>query len=169
MPPGQKSRHSLAAAPRTMLAGALLVAMSMLVAEAARAHDLPGQLIAASKMIPVSEGLGGRQRCSAISDLSNRLRIPFSFGDHQTFTDGGSGYRRDTKGAYFGDGPKGEPAPPFVQALLDAGAAKRVTLTWVERTTTPTGTIPHLLDTGVPGSPSNDKPLFVTRESEIGR
>ena len=166
MPPEEKPRGRSAAAVRTMLAGALLVTITMPIAEAARADDLTDQLIAASKMIPVTDGLGGRQRCSAISDLSNRLRIPFSFGDHRTFTDGGPGYARNTKGAYLGDGPQGEPAPPFVQALLDAGAARRVTLTWVERTTTPTGTIPHLQDTGVPGgAPANDKPLFVTRQT----
>ena len=141
--------------------------MSVPVASAAGTDDLQSLLIKASNLIPDTEGLGGRQRCSAISGLGNLLRIPFSFGDHKTFTDGGTGYARDTKGAYLGDGPKGATAPPFVQALLDAGAASRVTLTWVERTTTPTGAIPQLKDTGVAGAPSNDKPAFVTRDTKL--
>ena len=167
MTPAQEPRRNGSRGILAMLSGALLAAGSGPVARATGMDDLPGLLIKASTMIPVTEGLGGRQRCSAISGLDNLLYIPFSFGDHQTFTDGGAGYARDTKGAYLGDGPKGEPAPPFVQALLDAGAATRVTLTWVERTTTPTGAIPQLQDTGVAGAPGNDKPAFVTREATM--
>jgi hypothetical protein len=158
---GAEARPGCAASFQAMRAGALLASLTLPVA-AARADDLPSLLMAAAKLIPATEE--GRMRCSAIADLSNQLRIPFSFGDHQTFTEGGAGYARDTVGAYLGDGPKGEPAPPFVQALLDAGAARRVTLRWVVRTTTPTGAIPHLQDTGAPTAPTNDRPLFVTRE-----
>ena len=167
MDASQKPRRGRVGVLRTVLGGALLVATCVPVASAAGTDDLPALLIKASAMIPVTEGLGGRQRCSAISGLGNLLRIPFSFGDHKTFTDGGASYARDTRGAYLGDGPKGEPAPPFVQALLDDGAAKRVTLTWVERTTTPTGAIPQLQDTGVAGTPGNVRPAFVTREATL--
>ena len=163
----QKPRRGRAGVLRATLGGALLAAMSVPVASAAGTNDLPSLLIKASNLIPGTEGLGGRQRCSAISGLGNLLRIPFSFGDHRTFTDGGTGYARDTKGAYLGNGPKGEPVPPFVQALLDAGAARKVILTWVERTTTPTGAIPQLQDMGVAGAPSNDKPTFVTRDTKL--
>ena len=167
MASAQKPRRGRAGILRATVGGALLAAMSVPVASAAGTDDLPSLLIKASNLIPGTEGLGGRQRCSAISGLGNLLRIPFSFGDHQEFIDGGTGYARDTKGAYLGDGPKGGPAPPFVQALLDAGAARLVTLTWVERTTTPTGAIPQLQDTGVAGAPSNDKPAFVARDTKL--
>ena len=88
-------------------------------------------------------------------------------GDHQTTVDGSDSYSRDAKGAYLGDGPKGEPAPPFVQALLDAGAARRVTLTWTQRTTTSTGRIPHLQDLGAPTSQGSGAPAFVTRQATL--
>ena len=164
---GQKPRRGHAGFVGLTLGGALLAVACVPAASAAGADDLPGLLVRASTLIPVTEGIGGRQRCSAISGLSNLLRIPFSFGDHQTFTDGGTGYTRDTKGAYLGDAPKGSQPPLFVQALLDAGAAKRVTLTWVERTTTPTGAIPQLQDTGVTGRPGNDRPAFMTRDTKM--
>ena len=150
---------------RVMLAAASLTAVSLPAAEVALANDLLGQLIEASKKIPATEE--GRERCSQIEGLQNRLNMPFTLGDHRIFTDGTTGYHRDAVGAYLGDGPKGEPPPLFVQALLDAGAARRVTMTWIERTTLPTGVVPHLQDTGVPNKPGDDRPAFVTRQATL--
>ena len=150
---------------RVALAAASLTAVSLPAATAALADDLLGQLIEASKQIPATEE--GRERCSQIEGLQNRLSMPFTLGDHRIFTDGTAGYDRDAVGAYLGDGPKGEPPPLFVQALLDAGAARRVTMTWVERTTLPTGVVPHLQDTGAPNNPGDDRPAFVTRQATL--
>ena len=98
-----------------MLGGALKVGL-LLIGGRARAEDLSDLLLRASRLMPTTEE--GRMRCSAIENLSNQLRIPLSFGDHQIFTEGGSGYARDIVGVYLGDSPMGEPASPFVQALL---------------------------------------------------
>lgn len=163
--PSDQTRLLGAAPFRALLGGGLLALAWLPSADASPADDLPDQLMKASRLIPVTEE--GRERCAPLNGLDNLLRIPFSFGDHRTFANGGAGYGPDTKGAYLGDQPKGQPAPPFVQALLDAGAAKRVRLTWVERTTMPTGAIPHLQDTGAPVGSGNEKPAFVTRETTL--
>ncbi len=150
---------------RVVLAVASLTAASLPAAHAALADDLLSQLIEASKQMPATEK--GRERCSQIEGLQNRLNMPFTLGDHRIFTEGTAGYTRDAEGAYLGDGPKGEPPPLFVRALLDAGAARRVTMTWVERTTLPTGVVPHLQDTGAPDKSGDDRPAFVTRQATL--
>ena len=150
---------------RVMLTAVSLAAVSLPAARAAQTDDLLSHLIEASKLIPATEK--GRERCSLIEGLQNRLNMPFTLGDHRIFTDGTAGYTRDAEGAYLGDEPKGEPPPLFVQALLDARGAHRVTMTWVERATMPTDVIPHLQDTGVPNKPGEDRPAFVTRQATL--
>ena len=161
----QRPRGSGRCAFRRVALVASLAVMSLPTANAALADVLLSQLIEASKLIPATEK--GRERCSQIEGLQNRLNMPFTLGDHRVFTDGTAGYTRDAVGAYLGDGPKGELPPLFVQALLDAGVAHRVTMTWVERTTMPTGVVPHLQDTRVPDKPGDDRPAFVTRQATL--
>ena len=78
---------------RVVLAAAYLTTVSLPAAKAALADDLLGQLIEASKKIPATEE--GRERCSLIDGLQNRLNMPFTLGDHRIFTDGTAGYDRD--------------------------------------------------------------------------
>lgn len=49
----------------------------------------------------------------------------------------GAAYNADTAGVLFGDGPRGITPTPFVQALMAAGAVRRVPVTWVVHTTHP--------------------------------
>lgn len=134
----------------TLGLAAMLTLAQPMVASAAKADDLPAQLLAASRSIPVEPD--GRKVCIAITGLANDLRIPAVLVGQSGAGGTSEGYSASTVGAYLGDSPAGAPAPPFVQALLDAGAARRIPLTWTQQMRVPTGYPPQLTDTGTVSS-----------------
>ena len=141
---------------------ALTTAVQLAAAAAARAADLPGELLTASKLIPIDAD--GRQVCLQINGLTNQLGLPMVIGRALTSVEATSAYTAETQGVYLGDGPSGVPAPPFVQALLDAGAAERIKLTWVDRRSILTLGVPRLLDTGIAASAAPASPAAPSRE-----
>ena len=142
---------------------ALLALAQPVVASAARADDLPAQLLAASREIPVEPH--GRQVCIPITGLANDLRTPSVLVDRGEVGGTSEGYSASTVGAYLGDGPTGAPAPPFVQALLDAGAARRIPMSWTQHLRVPTGYPPQLTDTGtVPSAAPPPRPAYEDRD-----
>ncbi len=145
----------------------LLVLAQPAAAAAALADDLPAQLLAASRAIPIQPD--GRQVCIPLGGLANDLRPTAVLDDGSGSGGGSGGYSASTIGAYLGDGPAGAPAPPFVQALIDAGAAQRVPLRWTQHVRVPTGYPPQLMDTGtVPSAAAPPRPAFEDRELRSG-
>ena len=77
------------------------------------AADIVSDLLHAAELIPVDDQ--GRRLCRPVQPTSPPVGIPFV-----REIPGEDAYSIRTHGAYFGDGPPG-PAPPLVQALIDAG------------------------------------------------
>ncbi len=141
-----------------MLVGTATVVSTSMWPCAARADDLPAQLVAASRLIPV--GPNGRQTCISLQGLGNQGGKQVTPGSQLRTGDGVPPYSAATRGAYLGNGPADAPAPPFVQALLDAGAARRVPLYWERHYRPPAMVVPQLQDLGTarPGQPAPAPP-----------
>lgn len=145
-----------------VLAATTAIVTTSLWPGAARAEDLPVQLVAASRLIPV--GPNERQVCIPIQGLGNQGGSSVIPGRQRSVGDGAPSYSAATKGAYLGNGPASVPAPPLVQALLDAGAARRISL-YRERHYRPRAmVVPQLQDLGTvhpsgPPAPSPPPPV----------
>ena len=100
-------------------------------APAARAEDLPGELVAAAKLIPATDQ--GLRVCFPISGLENVREVHSIVDPPPDGSDPGRIYTTASRGAYLGDGRPGVPAPPFAQALIDTGAVERLEVRWRER------------------------------------
>jgi hypothetical protein len=136
-----------------LLAGALTTAP-------ARSADLSDALLAAAKAD--TDPAERRRACAefqpmsisaGLGNLAEAKRIPIS---------GLSDLPDDTRGVHLADAPAGGAAPPFVQALLDAGAASRLTLGWTRVVTVPTHAVPVLRDLGIalpPNAPPPEPPF----------
>lgn len=151
------------------MAGAIAIVLSSRgsATGASPVDHLPSELLTALRLFPVDRG--GSPSCLSIDGLRNRLAFPLAFGDRQVAVRSSDAYSPRTEGAYLGDGPVGAPAPPFVQALIDAGAAARVRLTWVRHVRTPTPGAPSLQDTGTGRAmpAQNPPPAFRTQEESL--
>lgn len=115
----------------------------------AGAADLLGDILAASAQMPVDLG---RRQCLGIQGLGDLVRLPVIIGEQRVTVSATAGYSPSTQGAYLGSGPADNAPPPFVQALLDAGAAARVPLAWVQGTREMRAVMPPLQGTGSPGA-----------------
>ncbi len=144
--PGAAPRRARVAGCTTAGAIAIVLSSHGSATGASPVDHLPSELLTALRLFPVDRS--GSPSCLSIDGLRNRLAFPLTFGDRQAAVRNSDAYSPSTEGAYLGDGPVGAPAPPFVQALIDAGAAARVRLTWVRRVRTPTLSVPSLQDTG---------------------
>ena len=123
-------------------------AMTLLLSQA-RADELPGLLIAAAKLMPATEE--GRTRCSIVNPappLSDASATPTppenSLKDDEDYT-------ASTQGAFLGVTAPAMVAPPFQQALLEAGAAKRYRLQVSQRARVPNPLRGNGLPSFVPG------------------
>ena len=118
-----------------------------LVGSAAAARDLPAELLAAARAIPASTP--GHEVCLG-------FRTAFEFAPTRAGGDGKPATRpftADVRGAYLGGRAIGDPIPPFVQALLDAGAAERLHTIWVRHVQVPTMAVPRMRDLGTTSQP----------------
>lgn len=115
----------------------------------AGAANLLDDILAASARLPPDLGL---RQCLGIQGLGNFVRLPAIIGEQRVTVSAAAGYSPSTQGAYLGSGPADVAPPPFVQALLDAGAATRVPLAWVQRTREMRAVMPPLQDTGSSGA-----------------
>lgn len=133
-----------------IMVAAVVVTVSV---SSAGADDLPNQLLAAARLIPVT--LSGRQVCLPIGlgSLTNSIGTGIVQNG-----DGPDAYRLDTQGIYLGDTPAGAPPPPLVQALIERDAATRLQITWTQHRTILDMSIPHLADLGVGPSPPLQTP-----------
>ena len=86
----------------------------------ARAGDLPEDLLAAAKAD--HDPAETRRACSELQAMTIKVGLA-SLADAQAHFSGLSDLPPDTRGVHLADSQTGAPAPPFVQALLDAGVA----------------------------------------------
>ena len=118
-----------------------------IVGSAAAARDLPAELLAAARAIPA--GTPGHEVCLGFHTASE-------FAPTRAGGNGKPATRPFTavvRGAYLGGRAIGDPIPPFVQALLDAGAAERLHTTWVRHVQVPTMVVPRMRDLGTASQP----------------
>ena len=112
---------------RACLAAA--VALLALGPKAAQADDLPATLVAAAAEFGKA---ANERQCAFITGLSQHL--PARGGPDTAISVAPTeSYGPATVGAYLGDDLPGQTPPAFVQALVDAGVAKAVALTWMGR------------------------------------
>lgn len=146
------------------MAGAIVLSSHGSATGTSPGDHLPSELLTALRLFPVDRS--GSPSCLSIDGLRNRLAFPLAFGDRQVAVRSSGAYSPSTEGAYLGDGPVGVPAPLFVQALIDAGAAARIRLTWVRRVRTPTLSVPSLQDTGAERAVPAQNPPPASRTQE---
>lgn len=115
----------------------------------AGAAGIMDDILAASARMPPDLG---RRQCVGIQGLSDAVRLPVVIGGLRVTVPATAGYSSSTQGVYLGSGPAEWTPPPFVQALLDAGVAVRVPLSWVQRIREVQAVMPSLRDTGSPGA-----------------
>ncbi len=118
----------------------------------ASAGDLPALLLAAARLMPATQE--GSVKCYRLGDRGNGPRLPYAMGEHRTGVAGTAEYSASTVGAYLGAVSRGAPASPLVQALVDAGVARLIPLTWLQHTLLPGQHAPTQQDVeGTPASP----------------
>lgn len=101
------------------VAGAVAaLALAAADAEPARAEDLPAALVAAARLIPTDADEPWQRRVCLPIRIMGDDGPPIMVG---TVAASGA-YSMATRGAFLGLGPADGVAPPFAQALLDAGA-----------------------------------------------
>lgn len=115
----------------------------------AGAADILDNILAASARMPADLG---RRQCLGIQGIGDFVRLPVIIGEQWVTVSATADYSASTQGAYLGSGPADDAPPPFVQALLDAGAAVRVPLAWAQRTREMRAAMPPLRDTGSAGA-----------------
>lgn len=144
------------------VAGAVAaLALAAADAEPARAEDLPAALVAAARLIPTDADEPWQRRVCLPIRIMGDDGPPIMVG---TVAASGA-YSMATRGAFLGLGLADGVAPPFAQALLDAGAAERVRLEWFERRILPFTGVPMLQDAGAgPGAPA---PTPAPREERV--
>ena len=124
-----------------------VTSLSVLVVRAAAAGDLPMALLTAARAIPADTP--GHEVCLG-------FHTALGFAPTKAGDDGKSATRpftADVRGAYLGGRAIGDPIPPFVQALLSAGAAERLRTTWVRHVQVPTMAVPRMRDLGTTSQP----------------
>ncbi len=161
---------TLARAARSALCSAspahVVAVMTLIAAGGALADDLPGSLLAAAKIAPTAAE--GAPRCYALGDLGGGPRLPYSMGDHRTGVAATADYSSTTAAAYLGAVPRGAQPSALVQALEEAGVARRIPLTWLQHTLPPGSHVPPQRDLGVDGRDSRPTPSEERTESAEG-
>lgn len=128
------------------LAGALVLGVIAAPAAVARADDLPGKLVAASRLLPVAQL--GRQAYTSIQELLNQGSTQATPGSQQAGDPKPAPHAASTQGAYLGSGLPDAPASAFVRALLDAGVARQFRVTWTRHYRPPTMVVPQMQELG---------------------
>ena len=133
----------------------------------ARAGDLPGDLLAAARAD--HDPAEKRRACSEFQPMTIKVGLG-SLADAQAHVSGLSDLPPDTRGVHLADGQTGAPAPPFVQALLDAGVATRLSLNWTIVRREVTRGVPVLQDLGTPSADAPPpSPPYVDHEVRFER
>ena len=159
---GARRRACMRSAREASSLALAVVTLPLAVPGTLRAAGLPDELVAAAALIPAD---GDRRRaCLPITGLHDQ--IPIATVRPAPAGSPGGGYGAATSGIWLGDGPVGVPPPPLVQAMLDAGAAEALPVTWVERRRVPAAAVPRdAAPIGAAGQPQ--QPGWEVRDIEM--